>query len=100
MSILWPSTCTWITFWPWILEPTWTIWRDEAYFSGLLREAYPDEELDEPNKNCYICHQKLAWGYGHKANSPAGNSPTLDRMNNETVTTLSNIATEMHIPSF
>lgn len=42
--------------WPWILDPTWTRWNDEVYFSQLLRENFPDEELDEPNRRIdFVC---------------------------------------------
>ena len=36
--------------WPWILDPTWAHWHDEAYYSKLLREEFPDKKLDEPNR--------------------------------------------------
>ena len=36
--------------WPWILEPTWTKWNDEVYFSQLLRERFPERKLKEKNR--------------------------------------------------
>lgn len=42
--------------WPWLLDPTWTQWNDEAHFSQLLRQNFPDEELDEPNRRIdFVC---------------------------------------------
>ena len=36
--------------WPWILDPTWAHWNDEVYYSKLLREEFPDEKLDGPDR--------------------------------------------------
>ena len=36
--------------WPWILDPTWTQWRDEVWYSKILAREYPDDSLDEPNR--------------------------------------------------
>ena len=42
--------------WPWLLDPTWTQWSDEVHFSRLLRENYPDENLDEPDRRIdFVC---------------------------------------------
>lgn len=42
--------------WPWILDPTWTQWNDEIYFSQLLKENFPDEKLTEPNRRIdFVC---------------------------------------------
>jgi hypothetical protein len=42
--------------WPWILDPTWTQWNDEVHFSTLLREEFPDKNLDEPNRRIdFVC---------------------------------------------
>ena len=42
--------------WPWILDPTWTKWSDEVYFSQLLRDEFPDDDLDEPNRRIdFVC---------------------------------------------
>ena len=36
--------------WPWILDPTWTQWRDEVRYSEILARKYPDKDLDEANR--------------------------------------------------
>ena len=36
--------------WPWVLEPTWTQWQHEVRFSKLLKEKFPDAELDEKDR--------------------------------------------------
>ena len=36
--------------WPWILDPTWTQWRDEVRYSKILAQEYPDDGLGEPNR--------------------------------------------------
>lgn len=42
--------------WPWILDPTWTQWNDEVRFSQLLRENFPDDDLDEPDRRIdFVC---------------------------------------------
>jgi len=42
--------------WPWLLDPTWTRWQDEVQFSELLREKYPEEELNEQNRRIdFVC---------------------------------------------
>ena len=35
---------------PWMLEPTWTQWQHEKHFSDLLKEHFPDEDLDESDR--------------------------------------------------
>ena len=35
---------------PWMLDPTWTQWQDEVYFSQLLKEKFPNEKLEESNR--------------------------------------------------
>ena len=35
---------------PWLIEPTWTYWNDEVYFSKLLRDKFPNSKLTRPNK--------------------------------------------------
>lgn len=42
--------------WPWLLDPSWTQWNDEVYFSQLLREHFPDDTLDEPDRRIdFVC---------------------------------------------
>jgi len=42
--------------WPWILDPTWTRWNDEVYFSELLRKNFPDEKLEGPDRRIdFVC---------------------------------------------
>ena len=36
--------------WPWMLDPTWTKWRDETYYSEILREKFPEKRLKESNR--------------------------------------------------
>lgn len=36
--------------WPWILDPTWTQWRDEVRYSEILAREYPDKNLDESDR--------------------------------------------------
>ena len=36
--------------WPWILDPTWTQWRDEVRYSQLLAREYPDRKLAEADR--------------------------------------------------
>ena len=36
--------------WPWILDPTWTQWRNEARYSKILAREYPDKQLDEADR--------------------------------------------------
>ena len=45
-----PTMHNYFKQWPWILEPTWTKWRDEVYFSQLLREEFPEKKLEESNR--------------------------------------------------
>lgn len=41
---------------PWILDPSWTIAYDETYYSKLLREEFPDDKLEEPNRRIdFVC---------------------------------------------
>ncbi|MBI1658853.1 MAG: ATP-binding protein [Thaumarchaeota archaeon] len=35
---------------PWMLEPTWTQWQHEKHFSDLLKDNFPDEELEETDR--------------------------------------------------
>lgn len=35
---------------PWMLDPAWTQWQDEARFSTLLKEKFPDEKLVESDR--------------------------------------------------
>ena len=35
---------------PWLIEPTWTHWDDEVYFSNLLKKKYPNAKLKGSNK--------------------------------------------------
>lgn len=42
--------------WPWLLDPTWTQWSDEVYFSQLLREKFPQEDLDQKDRRIdFVC---------------------------------------------
>ena len=36
--------------WPWILDPTWTQWRDEVRYSEILAREYPDKQLGEADR--------------------------------------------------
>lgn len=35
---------------PWMLDPTWIQWQDEVYFSKLLNDKFPNEEMDGSNR--------------------------------------------------
>jgi hypothetical protein len=42
--------------WPWLIDPTWTQWSDEVYFSQILRENYPDDSLEEADRRIdFVC---------------------------------------------
>lgn len=42
--------------WPWILDPTWTRWNDEVYFSDLLRQNFPEEEVEGADRRIdFVC---------------------------------------------
>lgn len=42
---------------PWILDPRIITFKREATFSSLLKEQFPDEELEESNRRIdFICH--------------------------------------------
>lgn len=36
--------------WPWILDPTLGHWSEEVPYSKMLREQFPDDQLDEPDR--------------------------------------------------
>ena len=40
--------------WPWILDPTWTQWRDEEQYSELLAREYPNRQLNEADRRIGI----------------------------------------------
>ena len=41
---------------PWLLDPSWTIAFDEAYYSELLRNKYPNEALPEEDRRIdFVC---------------------------------------------
>lgn len=35
---------------PWLFEPTWTQWRHEVTYSNILREHFPEKQLEESNR--------------------------------------------------
>lgn len=35
---------------PWMLDPTWTQWQNEVYYSEMLKEQFPDKKLDESDR--------------------------------------------------
>ena len=42
--------------WPWILDPTWTRWQDEVWYSDLLRQHFPEAKLQERNRRVdFVC---------------------------------------------
>lgn len=45
-----PDMHRYLKRWPWILDPTWTQWRDEARYSENLVREYPDKQLDEADR--------------------------------------------------
>jgi len=41
---------------PWLLDPSWTIAYDEAYYSDLLRERFPNGSLEDEDKRIdFVC---------------------------------------------
>ena len=41
---------------PWILDPSWIEVYDEVYYSKLLRENFPDDHLEGPNRRIdFVC---------------------------------------------
>lgn len=50
---------------PWMLDPRWTVWKDEATYSNLLKERFPEGD-DIPEENRRI--DFLAVGFGHTLN--------------------------------
>lgn len=41
---------------PWILDPSWIEVYDEVYYSDLLRQNFPDDKLDEPDRRIdFVC---------------------------------------------
>lgn len=41
---------------PWLMDPRWDYLDDEIYFSRLLKDRWPNEELDEDNRRIdFIC---------------------------------------------
>lgn len=42
-----PTLHNFLKEFPWVIDPRWTLVADEVYYSNLLKEEYPDDELDE-----------------------------------------------------
>jgi hypothetical protein len=41
---------------PWVLDPRWNLIADEKHYSSLLRERFPEEDLDEPDRRIdFLC---------------------------------------------
>ena len=41
---------------PWVIDPRWTLVADEVYYSKLLKEKFPDDELDEKDRRIdFLC---------------------------------------------
>lgn len=61
--------------------------------SGYKIKITLDELYDyvQDKDYCLICGKELDWSYGDKGRCHKHNSPTLDRMNNESYITLDNI---------
>ncbi len=45
-----PTVHDYFKQWPWILYPTLGHWSEEVPYSKLLREQFPDDQLDEPDR--------------------------------------------------
>ena len=45
-----PTLHNYFKKWPWMLDPTWTKWRDEVHYSEILREKFPEKRLKESNR--------------------------------------------------
>jgi len=51
-----PTIHKYFAEYPWILDPSWTIAYDEAYYSELLRNQFPDNKLDERDRRIdFVC---------------------------------------------
>lgn len=51
-----PEIHNFLAQYPWILDPSWTIASEEAYYSKLLRDQFPDEQLNEKNRRIdFVC---------------------------------------------
>ncbi len=52
-----PTIHNFIKEFPWLLDPRMTIIKkDEVYFSTLLKEQFPDQKLEEPNRRLdFLC---------------------------------------------
>ena len=41
---------------PWVIDPRWTLVADEVYYSKLLKEKFPDNELEESDRRIdFLC---------------------------------------------
>lgn len=50
---------------PWMLDPRWTVWKDEASYAALLKERFPeDDTIPEENRRIDF----LAVGFGETLN--------------------------------
>jgi hypothetical protein len=59
--------------------------------NGIIITINELEILAKKSTHCNICVCKLMWGFGNKDGKTQSNSPTLDRINNESIITLDNI---------
>lgn len=51
-----PTIHNFLKKFPWVLDPRWTNFRDEVYYSTLLKENFPDEDQLEENRRIdFIC---------------------------------------------
>ncbi len=51
-----PEIHNFLAKYPWILDPSWTIAHEEAFYSKLLRNEFPDQKLDEKNRRIdFVC---------------------------------------------
>ncbi len=51
-----PTMHNYFKKWPWILDPTWTRWQDEVWYSELLRKEFPEAKLEERNRRIdFVC---------------------------------------------
>ena len=51
-----PTLHNFLKEFPWVLDPRWTLVADEQYFSKLLREHFPDGDLEEGDRRIdFLC---------------------------------------------
>lgn len=56
-----PTLHNFLKEFPWVLDPRWNLVADERRYSSLLRERFPDEDLDEQDRRIdFLCVRENA----------------------------------------